>query len=80
MVNLLLKSTHKIYLIKSLASVETNLGIWKSAVNIFLYNNWVSSSSKGKYPHSRANIITPQLHISVRAPSYYFPAIISGAA
>jgi len=37
-------------------------------------------SSKGRYPHKRAYIITPQDQISTLRPSYVLPAIISGAA
>jgi hypothetical protein len=66
--------------INYLAEKETNLGILNSPPIIFLYNADVFGSSKGKYPHNIAYSITPQDQISAIRPSYFFPAIISGAA
>jgi hypothetical protein len=73
-------SVDNIPFIKSFASPETNLGMLYYPANIFLYNAEVLGSSNGRYPHIIAKSITPHDHISTFNPSYFFPAIISGAA
>ena len=47
---------------------------------ILLYKTYVSGSSKGRYPQSKANNMTPEDQMSAFRPSYWSPAIISGGA
>lgn len=70
----------RIFYIKSFASARIKLGIWYFPAMIFWYSFFVFLSSKGRYPHNMAYIITPQLQISTCNPLYFFPPIISGAA
>mmetsp|Transcript_24914 Transcript_24914/g.49838 ORF Transcript_24914/g.49838 Transcript_24914/m.49838 type:complete len:248 (+) Transcript_24914:852-1595(+) len=47
---------------------------------IFLNRLAMFSSSKGRFPHSSANRITPQDHMSTSDPAYSCPEMTSGAA
>ena len=58
----------KIHFIISRGKSETNFGILKSPLRIFLYRLPVFASSKGKYPHIKANKITPQDQMSTCDP------------
>ena len=65
MVALFYGSVIKMCFIRSLENAGTNLGIWYSPAIIFLYKILVDGSSNGKYPHTRANNITPVLKIKI---------------